>query len=71
MTDPANAVEIRVHERIADIPRSDWDACAGAANPFLCHDFLDALEQSLSVAAEEGWGPRHLVARTESGLRSR
>ena len=62
MTGPEIELEVRVVERIADISRSQWDACAGADNPFLSHDFLDALEQSLSVSADEGWLPRHLAA---------
>jgi len=67
MTAPDAAIEVRVLERIADVPRSEWDACAGDDNPFLCHDFLDALEQSGSVAADEGWLPRHLAAYDEAG----
>ena len=67
MSEPAPAIEVHVVERIADIPRSEWDACAGAGNPFLSHDFLDALEQSLSVTAEEGWLPRHLAAYDATG----
>lgn len=62
MTAPDIELEVRVIERIADISRSQWDVCAGADNPFLSHDFLDALEQSLSVSADEGWLPRHLAA---------
>lgn len=62
MTGQDIELEVRVIERIADISRSQWDACAGADNPFLSHDFLDALEQSLSVSADEGWLPRHLAA---------
>ncbi len=67
MSDPSAAIEVRVVERIAEIPRSEWDACAGGDNPFLSHDFLDALEQSLSVAADEGWLPRHLAAYDAEG----
>jgi len=71
MTPPGRAdagtVEVRVLERISEVPRSAWDACAGADNPFLSHDFLDALEQSLSVSADEGWLPRHLAAFDDEG----
>lgn len=67
MTEQEAAIEVQVVERIADIARSDWDACAGADNPFVSHDFLDALEQSLSVSAEEGWLPRHLAVYEPDG----
>ncbi len=67
MPSPDAEIEVRVVERIAEISRSAWDACAGKANPFLSHDFLDALEQSLSVSAEEGWLPRHLAAYDADG----
>ena len=52
---------------IRRIPAADWDACAGAANPFLRHAFLAALEESGCVRAETGWLPQHLVIRDEGG----
>ena len=61
------AIEVKVLDRIADVSRSEWDACAGDENPFLSHDFLDALEQSQSVASDEGWLPRHLAAYDPEG----
>lgn len=67
MTQHDAAVEVRVVDRIAEIPQTQWDACAGDENPFLSHDFLDALEQSLSVSADEGWLPRHLAAYDADG----
>lgn len=60
-------IEVRVLDRIAEIRRSEWDLCAGADNPFLSHDFLNALEESLSVTADEGWLPRHLAAYGADG----
>lgn len=67
MTESRTTVEVRVVDRIASIPRSEWDACAGDENPFLAHDFLDALEESGSVTADEGWLPRHLAAYDADG----
>ena len=32
------------------------------SNPFVSHDFLSSLEQSLSVGRRTGWEPRHLLA---------
>ena len=52
---------ISVVRSIHEIAPADWDACAGAANPFLSHAFLSALEDSGSVKAETGWLPQHLV----------
>ena len=44
------------------LPATDWNALAGAGNPFLRHEFLTALETTGCVGAETGWLPRHLVA---------
>ncbi len=67
MSEQDAGIEVRALDRIADIRRSEWDACAGQDNPFLSHDFLDALEESLSVTADEGWLPRHLAAYGADG----
>lgn len=50
-----------------DIASQDWDACAGADNPFVSHAFLSALEKSRSACELSGWLPRHLVAKTGDG----
>ena len=60
MPDGAEALSVEVLGAIGDVPAADWDACAGAANPFVGHAFLAALEQSGTVAPEAGWLPRHL-----------
>jgi predicted N-acyltransferase len=52
---------------IGDVTAAEWNACAGAGDPFVEHAFLAALEASGSVSAERGWLPRHLVARTTDG----
>lgn len=36
-------------------------------NPFVSHDFLSSLEQSLSVGGRTGWQPRHLLAEQADG----
>lgn len=58
---------IRVIDRIAEIPASGWDACAGPDNPFLSHAFLDALEVSGSATAATGWLPQHLALEDAGG----
>src|SRR3954464_13458323 len=40
---------------VAAVPAADWDACAGAGNPFLSHAFLSILERSRSVSPRAGW----------------
>lgn len=60
-------ITVRVAERIGEIDAAEWDACAGPENPFLCHAFLSALEDSGSVAPDTGWLPQHLVAETDGG----
>ncbi|HZL32115.1 MAG TPA: GNAT family N-acetyltransferase [Pseudolabrys sp.] len=37
------------------------------SNPFVSHDFLASLEQSLSVGGRTGWQPRHLIAEAADG----
>jgi uncharacterized protein len=63
---------VRVASRIADIPAADWDACArGLAanvnNPFICHAFLKALEESGSATRKTGWLARHLLLEDDKG----
>ncbi|GIL40587.1 GNAT family N-acetyltransferase [Roseiterribacter gracilis] len=55
------APTLTVVERIADLDPAAWNACAGADNPFVAHEFLHALEASGSATAETGWLPQHLV----------
>jgi len=61
---------VRIHRRIAELERADWDGCAPAGagyNPFVAFDFLDALEQSGSVGDRTGWAPHHLSVEDEAG----
>ena len=71
-------VVVRVTRRIADVPASDWDACAAGAsglqspsarlpNPFISHAFLKALEDSGSATRETGWLPQHLLYEDSAG----
>jgi predicted N-acyltransferase len=47
----------RIAEGVAAFDAADWDACAGAGDPFLTHAFLSALEDSGSATRETGWRP--------------
>ena len=54
-------VTLRVETDITAISAADWDACAGADNPFVSHAFLAALEESGSAKGKTGWLPQHLI----------
>lgn len=59
---------LRVHDRIADIGREAWDACASpTGDPFVSFDFLDACEASGSAVAAKGWAGRHLALEDADG----
>ncbi|MBB2162329.1 N-acetyltransferase [Gluconacetobacter sacchari] len=56
-----------LHAAIADIPATEWDACAGSDNPFVSHAFLSALEDSGSTGRRTGWLPQHAAIRDAAG----
>ena len=66
-TTPPDALRVEILERIADIDAGDWNRLAGAAYPFLQHEFLHAAEATGCVARGTGWEPRHLVLRAADG----
>ncbi len=67
MPDSAETLSVRTVDAIATIDRDAWDRCAGDENPFVSHDFLNALEESGSVSAKTGWLPQHAVLEDASG----
>lgn len=60
MPDDGGAVSVKVFGSIAEVAEAEWDACAGADNPFVSHAFLDVAERSGSAAPETGWLARHI-----------
>ena len=64
MVDPVTA---RTAEGVCSIDREEWDACAGADNPFVSWDFLSALEESGSATARTGWQPIPIVIDGDDG----
>jgi predicted N-acyltransferase len=66
MPDP-DPITIRVETDITAVPAASWDDCAGGGNPFLCHAFLAALEQSGSAKGKTGWQPQHLIMENGAG----
>ena len=67
MPDGREPVSIKVLSDISEVPPEAWDACAGAANPFVSHAFLSALEEGDAVTAETGWLPQHLAVLGNGG----
>ena len=67
MADGGDSATVRVVSGLAEIAAADWDACAGGADPFLSHAFLEALEASGSATAETGWLPQHLALEDDKG----
>ncbi len=58
---------IEIIDSASTLSPDAWDACAGTDNPFVCHAFFQALEQSGSATAETGWQAAHLVHRGPDG----
>ncbi|MGC1522777.1 MAG: GNAT family N-acetyltransferase [Steroidobacteraceae bacterium] len=58
---------MRVLSRIAQVDAASWNALVGDAAPFLCHEFLLALEESGCAVARTGWTARHLVLDDAQG----
>ena len=55
-------LELRVVEKIADVPAQAWDALVrDDASPFVEHTWLACLEEAGCVGERAGWLPRHLV----------
>lgn len=57
----------RVASGVAEFDASEWDACAGADNPFLGHAFLSALEVSGSATGATGWQPVPIAIDSPDG----
>jgi predicted N-acyltransferase len=57
----------RIGQGVASFEAEDWDACAGADNPFLSHAFLSALEESGSATARTGWQPVPVAIDGDNG----
>ncbi|MGY4397961.1 putative N-acyltransferase [Sphingomonas sp. UYAg733] len=61
------AVTARIAHGVAAIAPAEWDACAGAGNPFLSHAFLSILEESGSVTPQTGWQAIPIVIDSADG----
>ena len=65
MKTPEPVVEVR--DSIAAIPAHDWNRLAGD-DPFLRHEFLNALHETGCAGADSGWAPRYLILREQGAL---
>jgi predicted N-acyltransferase len=54
-------MNLKIITSIADIPAAQWDLLAGN-NPFICHAFLRALQESGCTTLESGWEVQFLTA---------
>jgi uncharacterized protein len=59
---------LSLHAAIDDIDADDWNACAGAGNPFVSHAFLACVEESGSTGKRTGWLPQHAALRDRDGV---
>ena len=67
MPDGQEPIAVKVMGRLDEVVAAEWDACAGADDPFVSHGFLAALEDSGSVGGDSGWLPQHLVVEDAAG----
>ncbi len=52
---------------LKNVQRVDWNALLEDDNPFLCYEFLSALEQNDCLGEKYGWYPHHLIVRDIAG----
>ena len=57
MADREPDLTARIARAVGDVDPAQWDAFAGADDPFLTHRFLTLLETSGSVGDASGWSP--------------
>jgi predicted N-acyltransferase len=63
----SDAATVRLSDSVGALDKAQWDACAGADNPFVCHDFLSILEESGSVGPGTGWSPAPITVSDDAG----
>ena len=50
---------------LKEIKREEWNALLSDDNPFLCYEFLNALERNDCLGEKFGWYPHHLVVHDQ------
>lgn len=56
-----SSLQVRFHERIAEIDAAAWDGLRAYPNPFVSHAFLALLEGSDCIRPDWGWQAHHLA----------
>lgn len=54
-------MKINIHSEIDQIPAEDWNLLVKDNNPFMRHEFLNALEKNNCVGTDFGWLPCHIA----------
>ncbi|SBV91658.1 conserved hypothetical protein [uncultured Alphaproteobacteria bacterium] len=67
MPDGREELTLRSVGGVGALAPGDWDACAGADNPFVSHAFFQALEESGAASPRTGWTPCHLAVEDGAG----
>jgi uncharacterized protein len=53
---------------ILELEPAEWNALGTGSHPFMCHEFLAALERTHCVGPGTGWEPRYLTLSDGRGL---
>ncbi len=53
--DAGEALTVKLAPGVASLDRDAWNALDTSGNPFICHEFLSAMEESGSVGKGTGW----------------
>ena len=61
-------MKVQIHTCIEEISAQKWNALVRDQQPFLRHEFLQAMEGNGCVGATYGWLPRHLAIYDGSAL---
>lgn len=67
MAEADESVIAQIASGVSAFEGREWDELSPAANPFVSHAFLSALEESGSVGPGTGWSPAPIVIRDEGG----
>ena len=62
-----DAFTVELCSDIGTVAANDWNRIAGHANPFVCHEFLTALEAGDATGGDTGWDVMHLLMRDTEG----
>ncbi|MGD8514013.1 MAG: peptidogalycan biosysnthesis protein, partial [Granulosicoccaceae bacterium] len=55
-----------VTDKLHSIAAQQWNALDDSGNPFLRHEFLDALEQNDCLGPRWGWLPQHILVHDDN-----